>query len=68
VRRLLKSAGVTIRTQFVVTPKAVEQIVRLHESGLTIRRVAAQVGCAYGTVRAVLHEHEADVRESSVGK
>jgi DNA invertase Pin-like site-specific DNA recombinase len=51
VRRLLKSAGVTIRTQSVITPKVTQQIVRLYENGLTIRQVAAQVGCAYGTVR-----------------
>lgn len=68
VRRLLKHAGVAIRTQFVVTPKTARQIVQLYESGLTIRQVAVQVGCAYGTVRSVLHENDAEVRVSPVGK
>lgn len=68
VRRLLKMAGVTIRTQFVVTPKAIQQIVRLYENGLTIRQVAVQVGCAYGTVRGVLQENDAEVRVSPVGR
>ena len=68
LRRLLKHAGVAIRTQFVVTPKVARQIVQLYESGLTIRQVAVQVGCAYGTVRGVLHENDAEVRVSPVGR
>jgi DNA-directed RNA polymerase specialized sigma24 family protein len=68
VRRLLKRAGVAIRTQSVITPQVTQQIVRLYESGLTIRQVAAQVGCAYGTVRGVLHENDAEVRASPVGR
>jgi DNA-binding CsgD family transcriptional regulator len=68
LRRLLKKAGVTIRTQFVVTPEAVKQIVQLYETGLTIRQVAVQLGCSYGTVRRVLHESGAMVRVSPVGK
>lgn len=68
VRRLLKSASVTIRTQLVVTPEGSKQIVRLYEGGMTIRQVAVQVGCAYGTVRGVLHESGAEVRVSPVGR
>jgi hypothetical protein len=68
MRTLLKRAGVTIRTQFVVTPGAATQIVQLFESGSTIRQVAVQVGCAYGTVRCVLHENDAEVRASPVGR
>lgn len=68
VRRILKDAGVTIRSKNVVTPQAAERIVQLYEGGLTIRDVAAQAGCAYGTVRGVLHENDADVRVSSVGR
>lgn len=68
VRRLLKSAGVPIRTQTVVTPKVTQRILGLYENGLTIRQVAAQVGCAYGTVRGVLHENDAEVRVSPVGR
>ncbi len=68
VRRLLKGAHVSIRTQFIATPETVAQIIELYESGLTIREVATQVGCAYGTVRGVLHESDAVVRVSPVGK
>lgn len=67
LRRLLKRAGVTIRTQFVVTPKVTQQIVQLYERGLTIKQVAVKVGCSYGTVRNVLHENDAEVRVSPVG-
>lgn len=68
VRRVLAGEEVPIRTQFRATPEAVGQIIELYEGGLTIRQVAAQVGCAYGTVRGVLHEIGADVRVSPVGK
>ena len=68
VRRLVRSAGVTIRAQIVVTPKVAQQIVQHYGNGLTIRQVAAQAGCAYGTVRGVLHENDAVVRVSPVGK
>lgn len=66
VRRLLRDAGATIRSQFSVTTEAVGQIIELYEGGLTIRQVAAQVGCAYGTVRCVLHENGAEVRGAPV--
>jgi hypothetical protein len=65
---LLKHAGVTIRTQFVITPRAAKQIVQFDESGLTIKQVAGRVGCAYGTVRGVLHGYDAEVRVSPVGR
>ena len=68
VRRLLGSAVVTIRTQIVVTPKVAKEIVQLYGNGLTIRQVAVQLGCAYGTVRGVLHESGAEVRVSPVGR
>jgi hypothetical protein len=68
VRRLLKHAGMAIRTQFVVTPKAARQIVQLYENGLTIRQVSVQVGSAYGTVRNVLHKSDAEVRASPLGR
>ena len=68
VRRLLKHAGVAIRTQTVVAPEVTQQIVGLYANGLTIRQVAARVGCAYGTVRGVLHESDAVVRVSPVGR
>ena len=68
VRRFLKGAGVNIRTQFIATPETGTQIVELYESGLTIRQVAAQVGCAYGTVRGLLNNHGDIMRVSPVGK
>jgi hypothetical protein len=68
VRRLQKHAGVAIPTQFVNSPKAVRQIMQLQESGLTIKQVAVQVGPAYGTVRNVLHENDAEVRVCPVGR
>lgn len=68
VRRVLTGEEVPIRTQFRATPETVGQIIELYERGLTIRQVAAQVRCAYGTVRSVLHESGAEVRVSPVGK
>lgn len=68
VRRLLKDAGVAIRSQNVVTPQAAEQIVQLYVSGLTIRQVVEQVGYSFGTVQRVLNKHGGIMRVSPVGK
>lgn len=68
VTKLLMSTGIAIRTRFVVTPEAAVRIVELYESWLTVRQVAAEVGCAYGTVRGVLHDNGGEVRVSPVGR
>jgi transposase-like protein len=68
VRRLLEDAGVTIRSQNVVTPKEAERIVQLYVSGLTIRQVVEQVGYSFGTIQQVLNKHGGVMRVSPVGR
>jgi transposase-like protein len=68
VRRLLRDARVTTRSQNVVTPQAAERIVQLYVSGLTIKQVVAQVGYSFGTVQRVLNKHGGVMRVSPVGK
>ena len=68
ITRLLKHAGIPIRTQLVVTYEVAHHIVERYEGGLTIREVAVEVGCANSTARGVLHENGVEVRVSPVGK
>lgn len=60
--QLLLGEGVVLRRLQGITLENTNKVVRLYESGLTIRQVVAQVGYSYGTIRMLLHQNAVDMR------
>ncbi|WP_284979512.1 LuxR C-terminal-related transcriptional regulator [Arthrobacter sp. fls2-241-R2A-200] len=51
--RLLANHGVEPR-KFGLTPAKEREVLHLRQQGMGMRRIAAKVGCSYGTVRTFL--------------
>lgn len=54
-RRLIESAGVTVPARRPrPTGADAREVVRRYRAGATLRALAAETGCSYGTIRAVV--------------
>ena len=51
--RLLADRGVETR-KFGLTPAKEREVLHLRQQGMGMRRIAAKVGCSYGTIRTFL--------------
>jgi transposase-like protein len=67
LRELLLAEGVSLRGH-AMTVQDAETAVQLHEYGLTIKQIIAQIGYSPGTIRKVLREHGAMTKSAGHGK
>lgn len=67
LRHLLQGEGVNLRVHGI-TPEDAEKAARLYESGLTIRKVAEEIGSSFGTIQRALHENGVEMRASGICK
>jgi AraC-like DNA-binding protein len=67
LRDLLRAEGLSLRGH-TITPEDVEKAVHLYERGLTITKVASQIGYSRDTIRKVLVKHGVVLRSGGPKK